>query len=350
MMSKGRELLRLDAKNEYLLYTHTPISPGRFIGNYRNVLIPKSFLGKNAWFITAFFLHRNDLPDVLLFNMPLLPLVLPRAVRTIPIFYELSAYQKPGARSLRDRLRTLVSRRFERAAVERARQVVTASKGGKEDIVGHFGLPAHRVSILPLGFQKFTKDEGGASRFEHQHGHFLFVGRVKHKKNVHHIVDGFIAFRKRNPHATNKLFVVGLGGGTYNEHIAQRVRDEGLRDEVVFTGFVSNGDMYHLYKNARALVFCSLQEGFGMPILEAMDFGIPVITSNRAPMDEVGGEAAVIVDPERVEEISHAMELLAFDEAKWNEHVRRGLAHAKLFSWEKHARELLALLYDVSKK
>ena len=308
------------------------------------MLVPKSFLGKNAWFIYASLFRPKDVPDVLLFNMPLLPFVLPRSIVTIPIFYELSAYQKPGMKmSLRAMLMRLY-RSFEKEAVRRARHVVTASTGVQKELIDYFGLDEEGVSVTRLGFQKFKDDSRTRSQFADQKGHFLFVGRVKHKKNVHNIVEGFIAFRKENPEASQKLFLVGLYGGSYYENIVARVRQEHLEKDVVFTGFVSDSDLYHLYKNAAGLVFCSLQEGFGMPLLEAMDFGIPVITSSRAPMNEVAGGAAYIVDPEEPSQIAEAMKTLAFDEKERQELIQRGTKRAKEFSWEKHALELMTII------
>ena len=341
IMSQAKTLLQIDKGNDYILYTHKPITSQRFEGRYRNVLVPKSFLGKNAWFLFACLFKRRDIPRVLLFNMPLLPMVLPWSVRTIPIFYELSAYQKTGKISPSQSLRRRLYAFFEKEAVRRASYIVTASSGPRADIMSYFSLSPEKVLVIPLGFQKFEASTDGGTRFKDQRNHFLFVGRVKHKKNVHTIVDGFIAFRQQNPSEKNMLFVVGLNGGRYYESIVDKVRQAGLAHEVVFTGFVSDADMYYLYKNAQALVFCSLQEGFGMPILEAMDFGIPVITSNRAPMNEVGGDAALIVDPENVLDITKAMETLAFKDSLRNDYIRKGREHVKLFSWDTHARKLL---------
>ncbi|MBI2618393.1 glycosyltransferase family 4 protein [Candidatus Kaiserbacteria bacterium] len=344
IMSQASGLLKIDKTNDYILYTHKPIRSGRFQGNFKNVLVPKSFLGKNAWFFFAFLFHRKNIPDVLLFNMPLLPMVLPRSIKTIPIFYELSAYKKQG---IRISIRPLVShvyRLFEKQAVKRATHIVTASTGVRKKLIDHFHLYNEKVSTIYIGFQKFREDKGMSSQFKNQRNHFLFVGRVKYKKNVHNITDGFIQFRKENSRAVNKLFIVGLYGGTYYKNIVTKITEADLSKDVVFTGFVSDSDLYQLYKNAQGLVFCSLQEGFGMPILEAMDFGIPVITSNRSPMDEVAGDAAFIVDPENVAEIKDAMTTLVFNKRVRNELIRKGTVRAKLFSWEKHVSELFRVI------
>lgn len=347
IMSQAAGMLNMDAENEYIFYTHTPIGSNRFVGKFKNILVPKSFVGKNAWFIFASIFQKKEISDVLIFNMPLLPLVVPRSIRTIPIFYELSAYREPGVRMSPRAILAHVYRLLEKTAVKRSSRIITASVGVQKELIDFFNLDEKKVSVVYNGFQKFKGNAETRSKFADQRDHFLFAGRVKYKKNVHNIVEGFIKFRKENPLATQKLFIVGLYGGGYYENIAKKAEEAGLEKDVVFTGFVNGGDLYHLYKNARGLVFCSLQEGFGMPILEAMDFGVPVITSNRAPMNEVAGNAAILVDPENTSQIADAMKTIVFDARKREELIRRGKSRAGEFSWEKNAKELLTIVKSI---
>ena len=141
--------------------------------------------------------------------------------------------------------------------------------------------------------------------------------------------------------------MAGDYGGEYYEKLHARIAEEKLQKEVIFLGYVVKEDLYTLYINAGALVFCTLQEGFGMPIVEAMDLGIPVITSNRAPMNEVGGDAALIVDPESPQEIAIAMHTVTFNKQERVKIIAKGKERAKLFSWDKHISELLGIIRSV---
>jgi len=177
--------------------------------------------------------------------------------------------------------------------------------------------------------------------------YFLFIGKIKFKKNIHNIVRGFVEFKSKYK-TDHKLYLAGVYSGEYYEDIKKYVTEEGFGDDVIFGGFVSNDDVYRLYKNTDALVFCTLKEGFGMPVIEAMDLGIPVITSNQPPLDEVAGGAALLVDPENTDEIANAMFKVATDKNLRESLIGKGKEHAKLFSWEKHVKEIYNIVRSIS--
>jgi len=340
ILNQAAGLIKKDTENEYLLYTSTPIAPHRLEGSARNIVVPSSFIGKNVWFLSMYLLRRKDmLPDVLLFNMPLLPLVLPSSIKTIPIYYELQAYGEAFGG---------VYEQVRRLAVKRAVRIITPSDGPRKDIIEHFEVEPEKVVRIYLGFQDLKAYAGKSSVYGTYRDHFLFVGKVKFKKNVHNILEGFILFKKKHPNSPHKLVLAGDYGGEYHALLQKSIAEERITEKVVFLGYMVKEDLYTLYVHAGALMFCTLQEGFGMPIIEAMDLGVPVITSNRAPMDEVGGEAAFIVDPESPKEIAQAMETAIFDEDKRSEAIRRGKERAKLFSWEKHTSELLDIIRSLT--
>lgn len=348
ILNQTEGLLSIDSENEYILYTSKPIDPKRLIGNSRNVIIPSSFIGKNLWFVFNFVLRRKkNLPEVLIFNMPLLPMVLPRAIKTIPVYYELDAYtQGKIALSVRA-LIMKINDSLKGIAAKRAFHIVTPSDGPRKDIIEYFHLDPNKITRIYLGFQDLRIYAGKDSKFSNYKDHFLFVGKVKYKKNIHNILEGFILFRKKYISSTNKLVLAGDYGGEYYEKLKTRIEEEGLQGDVVFLGYTVKEDLYTLYVNAGALVFCTLQEGFGMPIIEAMDLGVPVITSNRAPMDEVGGDAAFIVDPESPQEIADAMDMTVNNKQERDEAIQKGVKRAELFSWKKHNSELSGIISSV---
>lgn len=157
----------------------------------------------------------------------------------------------------------------------------------------------------------------------------LFVGAVQRRKNVARIVRAFRALP-----ADWKLVIAGAAGFGAAEAMAA-IDESPARDRIEVTGYVSDAELTRLYARASLCVFPSLDEGFGMPVLEAMAAGVAVITSNRSALLEVAGDAALLVDPQREEEIASAMTVLAGDAAKREELQRRGKERAQHFTWRK---------------
>lgn len=339
-------LLRLDKENKYILYTSRPIKSERLLGKASNRLVPSSFLGKFIWFFFVSYFRRKYFVDIFIFHMPLLPLFVSRSVFAIPVHHERPQYKEIKGIPLKNNLVILLQKIFERKALQRAYQVITPSNATRQNIINDLGIQAEKIKVIYNGFQDFNKVQNSRGEVKYK-DHFLFVGRVKYKKNVHNILEGFILFRRKNPNVANKLVITGLFGGSYYDQLHSRIIAEGLDNEVIFTGFVSDTELYNLYKYSAALVFCSLSEGFGIPIIEAMNLGTPVITSNRPPMDEVAGGAAFIVNPERPSEIMRAMSDVVFDRTKRAMYVKRGYERAKDFSWDRHMQALSLLIKSI---
>lgn len=170
---------------------------------------------------------------------------------------------------------------------------------------------------------------------------FFFIGVIKPRKNVFNIVRAFDAFCKTI--STHHLVIAGSGGGEYYDSIRQYVSKCGLKERVHFLGFLSNNEVSFVYRRAEALVFPTLIEGFGYPVLEAMDCGIPVITSNLSSLKEIGEGAAVLVNPYDVAEIGKAMVSIAIDKVMRQDLIRKGFERAEKFSWKKSGAELKKL-------
>ena len=328
--------------HSFVFYSRTPISRSFIKGEYENVLIPKGFIRQFIWFLT----RRLDV-DVLFFMVPLLPLLVRGKTKTIPICQDLERKDIP-VRGLRAKIVALIGEglllpfTFRRAA-----HVIVPSKATKAAVRAAYRMPENKFTIIYNGFQDLTNVRGipPASSLT---PYFFFAGRVKFRKNIHGIVAAFIAFKQRT-HAPVKLVIAGLygHGGAYYRELQEQLARAGLTQDAHFLGYVSTEELKGLYENALTYVFPSLHEGFGMPIIEAMSLGVPVITSSTSPMDEVAGDAALLVDPRDAHSISEAMEKVYTDSALRAALIEKGLAHAKLFSWSKAAREYLALATSV---
>ena len=233
-------------------------------------------------------------------------------------------------------------------AVARADRIITVSNATREQLLRHTNASDGRIRVIHHGVDPIppasTRTSTPASTEEQQafrrkvlgfaedEKFFLNVGVIQTRKNIANIV----LAAARLPGC--RLVLVG-GDGYGADAIHSLIEREGMSGRVVRLGHASAETLRLLYSAATALVFPSLEEGFGMPILEAMSCGLPVITSNCSAMPEVAGDAAALVDPRNVSEISEAMRRVAEDEALVTDLRRRGRERAASFSWARCARE-----------
>ncbi len=218
--------------------------------------------------------------------------------------------------------------------------VLTVSRTSANDLCRHYGFPPSRVHVTPNGVHPARKlsPEALASslgRLGASRPYFLYVGALHPRKNIRRVIEAFQSLRRR--HSDAALVIAGPPSWGAHHELAAVLRSAGGESGVVFTDFLSDDDLNALYQGAHALVFPSLYEGFGLPVLEAMSFGAPVITSNVSALPEVAGDAALLVDPTSVEVISEAMARTIEDGSLHAELKRKGLARSAEFSWEKTA-------------
>ena len=176
---------------------------------------------------------------------------------------------------------------------------------------------------------------------------FLFIGVIKERKNVMNIVRAFSLFFKAHPGYT--LVIGGNAAGAYADAIREYIAKEGIGDSVRFVGHLNDGQLSYIYRRAQALVFPSFVEGFGYPVLEAMDCSIPVITSNQSSLAEVGGDAALLVDPHDPASIAAAMSRIADEPGLREDFIKKGAAWKENFSWDKAGNELTRILTNIDK-
>lgn len=228
----------------------------------------------------------------------------------------------------------------------RADRVITISLHTRDDLITELGLPAEKITVIHNGidgkYRVLEKDRvlgfcqeklGSTSPF------LLYVGRFDPYKNVAGLIRAFDRFRRARKDEP-RLVLAGHLDPRYPEAV-ETVRSLGLTDRVTFLEGVGEDDLICLYNAARILILPSLYEGFGLPPLEAMACGTPVIVSNRGSLPEVVGRAGLIIDPDREESISAAIGRLWDSESLRSELREKGLKRAKDFSWEKTARETL---------
>ncbi len=233
-------------------------------------------------------------------------------------------------------------------SAKNASLIFTISNSSKDDIINEYKLPESRVVVTHLGikpevFENKVKDI--KKKYKIDSPFILFVGTLQPRKNIVRLVEAFSKLKQKNL----KFVVVGKKGWQYEE-ILEAPEKYRVKDRVMFLDFVPDEDLAKLYKDALCFVLPSLYEGFGLPILEAMKYGCPVITSNVSSMPEAGGDAALYVDPENVSDIAEKIEKLITDEKLRAELIEKGYKQVKKFSWEDTARKTLEELEKLALK
>jgi glycosyltransferase involved in cell wall biosynthesis len=261
-----------------------------------------------------------------------------------------------GRSGLRMQLRRY---RFRRGLV-RARRVIAVSEATKRDVQNLMGVRPERIRRVynapDPGFYEHDGrrvDEHGRilERYQIQHPFLLYAGNVRRHKNVPRLVEAFAVLRGQlAEHPVYKDLRLVLIGDTISQHpaVRQAVMKSRVEPLVRFLGYVPFETLRCFYESAAAFVFPSRYEGFGLPPLEAMACGTPVITSNVSSLPEVVGDAAVLINPENVFDIARGIREVLLDEALRAELIRRGHAQAARFSWERTAREALEIYREAA--
>jgi glycosyltransferase involved in cell wall biosynthesis len=226
--------------------------------------------------------------------------------------------------------------------LKKAKHILTVSEFTKQDIIEHFNIEKDKITVCYNGCRKGFYP---LSIDTLQSDYFIYMGAVHPRKNVHHLVEAFDLFKKK--HKTPlKLMICGRfawqTGAVKSAYDAAE-----YKNDIIFKGYVNDDEAVKLMQGALGLVYVSNFEGFGIPLLEAMHCNIPIITSNTSSMPEVVGDAAILVNPESVEEIAHALSELAFNDELRHFLIEKGRIQRTKFSWEKTAQVLINKTLDI---
>ncbi|MEL6673132.1 MAG: glycosyltransferase family 1 protein [Bacteroidota bacterium] len=263
---------------------------------------------------------------------------LPKAdfVPRVPVFHDLAYEHFPQD------LRPWAShycRKYSPRYAQWADHVLTVSDFSRQDIMERYGLPPEKISVAPNGssraFSPLSSEniQSVRDRFSQGMPYFLFVGTQQPRKNLPHLLEAFDQFCVQHPDAGVRLLLVGRKGWK-NQEAEQVYQAMQARDRVIFTGFVSDEDLALLYGGCLALTYVPYFEGFGLPLLEAMQAEVPILTSRESALPEVAGEAALLVDPFRPEAIAEGLKQLWEQEGLREKLVAAGRMQREKFSWD----------------
>lgn len=336
-----QHLLELDHQNEYILYCKDKV-PG--FEQFKNAEMREVKSFGPLWHKkVADDVAREDLDIFFAPSSYITPILIKRPTRVVVTVHDLVAFLYPQNHNKKA---TFIEKIFLKRAVKRADQILAVSENTKKDLIKRFPIADGKTSVIYCAageiYQPVPKES--LTNFIQQtnlpKNFFLAVGTIQPRKNYLNLVR---AFAKIHPHHPNiHLLIVGGEGWQYEEVYAEIMRHN-LNHHIHALGYLSDTGIRNLYNLSLALVFPSFYEGFGIPPLEAMMCGCPVISSSTSSLPEVVGDSAILVDPTSVKEIVDGMAKILHDKNLRDELKEKGLKQATKFGWDKSAAKLLEI-------
>ena len=233
--------------------------------------------------------------------------------------------------------------------LNKCRRIITVSNFEMENIISKLGISRERMAMIYNGYNDWFKPIEETSQITKKYisdeGYFFFLGNTDPKKNTERTLVAYSKYLQQSG-VKRKLLMADLNPD-YLNGIIQRHHIENIREHILMPGYIVNSDLPYIYNGAFAFLYTSLRESFGIPLLEAMACGTPVITSNTSSMPEIAGHEAIQINPENSDEIADMMLQLERDEVFYQKQKEIGIKRAKLFSWRKTAEQLLMLYKEV---
>lgn len=331
-----KAIARVDKENRYVLYFNK-IPPFFEIGqpNFSSKRIPSPRIWTQGRLALECLLFP---PDILFVPAHTMPAIRRPGLKTIVTIHDLGAEFLAEYHKFPQKFYLNWSTKFVAA---RASHIISVSNFTKKDLIKKFKVPAKRITTVHEGVDKehfYPRSPDDIERIRLNYGlkkkYFLYVGTVQPRKNLARLIEAFSKTRLKN----YDLVMVGSAGWLYKE-IYEAPKKFGVEGNVKLLDYVTNTDLPFLYSGAFALTFPSLYEGFGLPILEAFSCNCPVITSGTTATAEVAGDAAILINPQSVEEITRAISRIASSADFRRELIEKGKKRVEEFSWEKTAIE-----------
>ncbi|MEK7096456.1 MAG: glycosyltransferase family 1 protein [Patescibacteria group bacterium] len=322
-------LKKIDKENEYFLYSSVPLAKELQGDNFKNIIIPfKKFWHKFRLPLALF----KDKPEALIVFGNEIPGFAPKNsivyIHDLAFKYFKKAYTKTEL---------IIQNRAIKKDINFGAKIVTVSDSTKKDLIKLYKINQDKIKVIYSGYENI----GGKSNL---YGDFVFIGRIEKRKNIVNIVKAFEEYKCGNPDK-RKLILIGKAGFGFRE-ILKEIDNSKYKNDIKLLGYQPHQKVKQLFNNATALVYPSLYEGFGMPILEAFSTGLPVITSDCSAMKEIAGNSAILIDPDDPSEIAKAMEEIVSDKAKREKLIKDGFQRLKDFDWQNSAKQLIDFIKE----
>lgn len=239
-------------------------------------------------------------------------------------------------------------------AARKSAMIITISECSKRDIIRILHVPEEKIKVIYLAVDERFRPiknkrilERVKAKYNVNRPFALYIGGFDYRKNVERLIRSFYLFSQQSTEDI-QLVIGGALGSEMALKLKQLISSLNLREKIILPGFIADADLPVIYNTAEFFIFPSLYEGFGLPVLEAMACGTPVICSNTSSLPEVAGDAAILVNPYDEEEIAQTMKRVLTDPDLREKMKRKGLERVKLFSWEQTAKETLKVYQQVA--
>jgi len=232
----------------------------------------------------------------------------------------------------------------------RALKIITVSEFSKRELIELYKINPDRIDVIYEAAPKLpmVTDEVQQKTLKKfslgDSPYFFYVGNMRPRKNLPRMIEAFRLFSENYP--GYKFVIAGKIDKRFSEPL-QVVEEAGIKDRVIFTGFVTQEEKVALYKGSLSLFFCSLYEGFGLPVLESQSLGVPVITSSASSLPEVAGSGALYADPLDAENMAKRLEAIVLNDKLRAELTQKGFENLNRFSWEKTAENLFSIFHGL---
>ena len=358
-----RHLLTIDKENNYFLFFDRTVEKRRLdkfkqknvsINFFPFIQYKKFMPGGYSHFLISAFVARLKL-DV--FHSPTLNLPPSYRGNTVVTAHDLAVYKLP---ELYTKKQIALLRSIVPAAVHQAKKIIAASQSTKKDLSETFGAEQHKITVVYHGVDKrfFTKSgEAEARRVKNklhlEDNYLLFLGTLEKRKNIIRIIEAYERLKEKlsktkSEQKDYQLVLAGSPGHGFRD-IKDKIEQSKYKNKILMTGYIQPDDLDPLYEGAKILVFPTLYEGFGLPVIEAMANRVPVITSNISSLPETADAQALLVDPYNVADIFQALWNLLTDVSLWRKLSQGGIKRAAQFDWTTTATETLRVYRQAAK-
>lgn len=360
-----KSLEKIDTKNDYTILLPTPPLadlPKERLGWKYKVLRPRKLWTRIALPFAMY--SSGQKPDIFFSPTHYIPRFTPSGIKRIVMIFDLSFLRFPEMFMKRDLWQL---KNWTQFSAENAEHTITISNSSKNDIIEKYGISKKKVTVAYPGYddEKFKvptlsrtlgttgvqsvtyKVEEAKKKYKVGESYIIYIGTVQPRKNLTRLIEAVSRIDELNLIVVGKTTGEGKQGWMY-EDVLKIPKTLGIEDRVKFLGFVPTEDMASLLSGALAYIQPSLWEGFGIPVLEAMAIGTPVIVSNASSLPEVVGKAGLLVDPYSTDQIEQAIRVMVTDKKIRQKYSKAGILQAKKFSWDKMGKEVLKVFEETS--
>ena len=341
-------VMNRDKKNEYLILINNQLDKNHPLKIIQSPNVKKIIVNlKGPTFKQNFTIHtilKKYNPDV--YHHPHFDLPYFINIPSVITVHDLKYITHPEFFSNKQKIKSTYMKLRLQSAAKRAHKIITVSNHSKKDLITFCNIPENKIRVIYHGYKRFLVEENEhhiSKDLNIQKPYILFVGERRPHKNMENLILAFSKLIKQN-HNDIQLVIVGKKYADYSkpEKMISSLR---LNKKVILTDAISDTGLAYLYKNTEMFVLPSFYEGFGMPILEAMSFGVPVLGSNTTSIPEVIGEAGILFNPHDPNEIAKNMEKVLKNRKIRNTLIEKGKKRVKEFSWDSAASQTLELYH-----